>query len=108
MTFLVGIDSGGTHTNMRLVTPEGEKKSIPELDRSLSSNRPNSELREVLGEIFSAVSSFTLGNSTSAWINAGGYSAASKKRFEGLLQEVVNDVGNLRLGISNDAIGLML
>jgi N-acetylglucosamine kinase-like BadF-type ATPase len=108
MTFFVGIDSGGTHTNMRLITPEGEQKSIPELDRSLSSNRSNTDLREVLRDIFASILSFTRGEATCVWINAAGYSAATKKRFDDLLQEVVGDVGNLQIGISNDAIGLLL
>lgn len=41
------------------------------------------------------------------WINSAGYSAASKNRFESLIRDAV-DERNLRVGISNDAVGIML
>ena len=50
MTFVVGIDSGGTHSNIRILTPDGEQKTVPEFDKSLSSNRSDAELTDLLAE----------------------------------------------------------
>jgi N-acetylglucosamine kinase-like BadF-type ATPase len=107
MTYLVGIDSGGTHTNIRLLTPDGEQKTISEIDKSLSSTRSNSELRAVFNDIFSAIHGHTLGRPTCAWINSAGFSAASRRRFEDLLTEAIKDL-DICVGLSNDAIGIML
>jgi len=107
MTYLVGIDSGGTHTNVRIETPDGEQKTVSEIGKSLSSNRTNSELKVVLKEVLSAIHSYTLGEPVCAWINAAGYSAASRHRFEELIDFAVGNLA-FRVGMSNDAIGIML
>lgn len=41
--YLVGVDSGGTHTNVRIKTADGDERSISEVDKSLSSTRSNAE-----------------------------------------------------------------
>lgn len=107
MTYLVGIDSGGTHTNIQVLTPEGAKKTVAEIDRSLSSNRSNAELREISADIFSAIQGHAMGDPACVWINAAGYSAASRHRLEGLLTSTIAE-HNVRLGISNDGVGLLL
>jgi glucosamine kinase len=107
VAYLVGVDSGGTHTNIRVLTPDGTKKTVSEINRSLTSNRSNVELREVLGEILSAVHGQTLGDAACIWINAAGYSAASRQRLEQLIAPAIANL-NMRLGISNDAVGLLL
>lgn len=107
MAYLVGVDSGGTHTNIQVLTPDGKKKSVPEIDRSLSSNRSNAELREVSGEIFSLIQGYTMGDPACVWINAAGYSAASKLRLEHLLASAIVNL-NMRVGIANDGVSLLL
>jgi N-acetylglucosamine kinase-like BadF-type ATPase len=107
MRYLVGVDSGGTHTNIRVLAPDGTKKTVAEMDRSLTSNRSSAELREVCSEIFSAVQGQTLGGPACVWVNAAGYSAATKHRLEGLLSAAIAHL-NVRVGISNDGVGLLL
>jgi N-acetylglucosamine kinase-like BadF-type ATPase len=104
---LVGVDSGGTHTNIQVLGPDGTKKTVAEIDRSLTSNRSNAELREVCGEIFSAIQSHTLGDPACVWISAAGYSAASRHRLERLLATAITNL-NIRVGISNDGVGMLL
>lgn len=107
MVYLVGIDSGGTHTNIQVLTPEGVKKTVAEIDRSLSSNRSNAELREICADIFSTIEGHAMGDPACIWINAAGYSAASRYRLEGLLAAAIAHL-NVRVGISNDGVGLIL
>lgn len=106
ISHLVGVDSGGTHTNIRLRIDESER-TIGELDKSLTSNRSDSELKEVFGEILSLVHSHTLGAPTAVWINAAGFAAASSGRFQGLIQSST-DGADLTIGICNDGVGLLL
>lgn len=107
MAHLVGVDSGGTHTNIQILTPDGTKKTVPEIDRSLTSNRSNTELREVSGEILSVIQSYTMGDPACVWINAAGYSAASKLRLEQLLAAAIVNL-NVRVGMANDGVSLLL
>jgi N-acetylglucosamine kinase-like BadF-type ATPase len=107
MTYLVGIDSGGTHTNIRIVGPDDQQKTVPEISLSLSSNRSNPELRVVMQDIFAAISGITLGQPSCIWINAAGYSPSSKRRFERLLSEAIDGL-DIQVGMSNDAFGLVL
>lgn len=105
--YLVGVDSGGTHTNVQILTPDGNKRTIGEIEKSLTSNRSNHELEAVLTDIFSAIQGYTLGEPACVWINAAGYSAATTDRFEALLKPAIRDF-NLRVGIANDGVGLLL
>jgi glucosamine kinase len=107
MALLVGVDSGGTHTNIQVLTPDGTKKTLAEIDSSLSSNRSSDELRAVSAEIFSAIQGHTMGDPACIWINAAGYSAASKDRLEDLLAAAIED-RNMHMGISNDGVSLLL
>ncbi len=107
MTFVVGIDSGGTHSNIRILTPEGEQKTIPEFDKSLSSNRSDAELTDLLANVIAGIHSHTQGAPTAVWINSAGYSAASRDRFTRLLEKAVEDLP-IQAGICNDAVGLLL
>lgn len=107
MTYVVGIDSGGTHSNIRLLSPDGEQKTIPEFDKSLSSNRSDDELSELLNKIVAAINSHTQGAPTAIWINSAGYSAVSRQRLTGLIEEAIKGL-SIRVGICNDAVGLLL
>jgi N-acetylglucosamine kinase-like BadF-type ATPase len=107
MAYIVGVDSGGTHTNIQILMPDGTKKTVAETDRSLSSNRTNTELREVCSEIFSVIHAYTAGEPACVWINTAGYSAASRRRFEDLVAAAISHV-NVRVGMANDAVGLLL
>jgi len=89
------------------LTADGKKKAVAEVDRSLTSNRTNIELKEVFTEIFSAVEGHILGDPACVWINSAGYSAPSRSRMEGLLDEAIRQL-NVRVGISNDGVGLLL
>jgi N-acetylglucosamine kinase-like BadF-type ATPase len=107
MAYLVGVDSGGTHTNIQVVAPDGTKKTVAEIDKSLSSNRTNAELQIVCNEIFSVVQSRTLGEPVCAWINAAGYAAVSRHRLENLVAAAIPHL-NIRVGMSNDGVSLLL
>ena len=107
MTYLVGVDSGGTHTNIHILAPDGTKKTVAETDRSLSSNRTNTELQKICSEIFSAIHGHTMGDPACVWINAAGYSAASRHRFDRLVGAAIPHL-NVRVGMSNDGVGLLL
>lgn len=107
MVYLVGVDSGGTHTNIRIVAPDGTKKAVAEIDRSLTSNRSNAELREIARDIFSEIHGHTVGDPACIWIGAAGYAASSKHRLEDLIAASITDL-NVRVGISNDAVALLL
>ena len=107
MVYLIGVDSGGTHTHLRVLAPSGTPKAVAEIDRSLSSNRSNTELREISREIFSAIQSHTAGDPACVWISAAGYSAASRQRLDHLVASAIVDL-NMRVGISNDAVCLLL
>lgn len=107
MAYTVGVDSGGTHTNIRILAPDGTQKPVAEIDKSLTSNRSDAELREVSKEIFSAIFGITAGDPACVWIGAAGYSAASKHRLEPLVADAIVDL-NMRVGISNDGVGLLL
>jgi len=107
MTYIVGVDTGGTHTNIRVVSPDGIIQNVAEINKSLTSNRSDEELREVCAEIIRAIEVRTLGASACIWINAAGYSAASRRRLEEPLGAAIAEQ-DLRVGISNDAVGLLL
>ena len=94
-------------TNIQVLKPDGTKKTVAEIDMSLSSNRSNTELQGVCGEIFSAIQGHTLDDPACVWINAAGYSAASRNRLERLLSAAIAQL-NVRIGISNDGVGLLL
>jgi N-acetylglucosamine kinase-like BadF-type ATPase len=106
MAHLVGVDSGGTHTNMLMLRPDGTK--MPgEIDGSLSSNRTDAELSKVCRKIFSWIQVQTAGDSACVWINAAGYSAASGHRLERPISAAIPQL-KVRVGISNDGVGLLL
>jgi N-acetylglucosamine kinase-like BadF-type ATPase len=107
MTYLVGIDSGGSRTNIRVLGPEDKRWDLPEIPSSTSSARSDTEIRETFKQIFSAIEARTMGSEASAWLSAAGYSLPSQKRIEGLLQEFLGGF-NGTLGISNDAVTLLL
>lgn len=107
MTYLVGVDSGGTHTNMLILQPDGTKKTVTEIDGSLSSNRTDAELNKVCSEIFSSIRIHTAGESACVWINAAGYSAASRSRLERPISDAIPRL-KVRVGISNDGVALLL
>jgi N-acetylglucosamine kinase-like BadF-type ATPase len=107
MAYLVGVDSGGTRTNIRILAPDGTQKPVAEIGRSLSSNRSDAELRQITGEIFSVILGNTVGEPACVWICAAGYSAASKHRLEPLVADAIVDL-NMHAGISNDGVGLLL
>lgn len=107
MTYLVGVDSGGTHTNVRLVGPSGDLYVIPELDRSLTGNRSDEELRKVIDAVLGAVAGQVRGKSVCMWINAAGYADATRARFESLIKDAAPAIKG-RIGIANDAVSLLL
>jgi N-acetylglucosamine kinase-like BadF-type ATPase len=107
LVYLVGVDSGGTHTNIRIVAPDGTKRAVSEADRSLTSNRSNAELREISREILVEIHGHTAGDPTCIWISAAGYAASSKDRLEGLITAHIADF-NMRVGMSNDAVTMLL
>ena len=107
MTYLVGVDSGGTHTNINILAPDGTQRRVPEIDRALGGARYPDELREIGREIFSVVHSITRGEPACVWIGAAGYSAATRDRLEPVVAGAIADL-NMRVGLSNDAVSLLL
>jgi glucosamine kinase len=107
MTYLAAVDSGGTHTNIRVILPDGKTRHIPELDKSVTANRSDPELVSVLSSTFGAIRSVTRDADTALWINAAGYSHATRERLERLIRDAsAGFVG--KIGITNDAVGLLL
>lgn len=107
MTYLIGVDSGGTHTNIRIITPHGHEQTVPELDKSLAGNRSDDELRTVLAYVVTAVSGLVRSSDVSMWISAAGYAESTRSRFDALVRDAARDV-DWRVGIANDAVGLLL
>lgn len=106
MTFLVGVDSGGTHTNIRIADPDGLEHNV-ELDRALGGTRSERELREVFVEVLGVVNSRTRSGDLCMWINAAGYALSTRPHFETILRDVAGEITG-QVGISNDAVGLLL
>lgn len=107
MVYLVGVDSGGTHTNIKIKAPDGTEKPPVGAAKSLTSNRSDEELREISRDIFLAIHGHTGGDHACVWIAAAGYAASSKDRLEGLIAASITDL-NMRVGIANDAVTLLL
>ena len=105
MSVLVGVDSGGTHTNVRIVARN--KTSDVELHGSLSSNQSDAELAKTMKEIFSTILAKTLGRDVHVWIAAAGYSASTRSRIEQLLPRYAESVSG-KVGVSNDAVAILL
>jgi N-acetylglucosamine kinase-like BadF-type ATPase len=109
LTYLVGVDSGGTHTNIRIAErgeAAGDDQNV-ELDRALGGTRSERELREVFGEVLAVVNSRVRDAPVSMWINAAGYAPSTRAHFEMIAREAAGDVSG-PIGISNDAVGLLL
>src|SRR5260370_36449205 len=107
MFYLAGVDSGGTHTNIRILTSEGNQVAVREIDRSLTSNRLDEELVSVFREIFTEIRTNVLDQKTFVWISAAGYANSTRERFVGLLQSSVGRSGG-RIGMCNDGVTLLL
>lgn len=106
MTFIVGVDSGGTHTNIRIINPDGREENV-ELDRPLGGAQSEQELRDVFGEVLSTVTARTRSGDFCIWIGAAGYALSTRPHFEAIAKDFASDVPGL-IGISNDAISLLL
>ncbi len=107
MTHLIGVDSGGTHTNIRIIAPDGSEEAIPELDKALGGDRSEQQLRDVLAHVMTSVAGRVRDSEVSMWISAAGYAVSTRPRFEALVSEVAGNVHG-RIGISNDAVSLLL
>ncbi len=107
MFYLAGVDSGGTHTNIRILTSEGHQVAVHEIDRSLTSNRTDEELKSIFSEIFAEIRTNTLGQDEFVWISAAGYANSTRERFVNLLQSSVDRSGG-RIGMGNDGVTLLL
>ncbi len=107
MSYLVGVDSGGTHTNIRILTSEGNQIAVRETDRSLASNRADQELGDIFREIFAEIRTHTLGQQAFVWISAAGYANSTRERMVGLLKSSVDHSGG-RIGIGNDGVPRVL
>jgi N-acetylglucosamine kinase-like BadF-type ATPase len=106
MTFLVAVDSGGTHTNIRICGADGQDHNV-ELDRALGGTRSERELREVFAEVLATVSSRTRSGDLCMWINAAGYALSTRPHFETIVKDLAGEITG-PIGISNDAVGLLL
>jgi len=106
MNYVAGIDSGGTHTNIRILSPAGETDNR-ELDSSLSSSRTTEELEYTVDRIVTDLRSYAGDNALSVWISAAGYAPSSKQRFEDIVR-AKSQVLNGHVGICNDAVTLLL
>src|ERR1700684_3026118 len=86
MTYIVGVDSGGTHTNIRISAPDLADQNV-ELDRALGGNRSDRELREVFAELLAMVGSRVRGGDLYMWINAAGYAVSTRLQFEAIARD---------------------
>jgi len=78
-----------------------------ELDRSLTSNRTNAELSELLMRLMSAVTTNDLGQPSAMWVSAAGYAAPTRSRLEKLFRAAAGDFSG-PVGLANDAVSLLL
>jgi N-acetylglucosamine kinase-like BadF-type ATPase len=106
MTYVAGIDSGGTHTNIRIVTPSGEMDNV-ELDSALSSSRSVEELEDTADRILTELRSRVGDSDLSAWISSAGYASTTRQIFEDILGTKTH-VLNGHLAICNDAATLLM
>jgi N-acetylglucosamine kinase-like BadF-type ATPase len=109
MSFVVGVDSGGTHTNIRVasLSEDGSDDYNIELDRALGATRSERELREVFAEVLAAVKARVRDDAVSMWINAAGYAPSTRVHFEAIVRDAAAEVSGA-IGVSNDAVGLLL
>jgi N-acetylglucosamine kinase-like BadF-type ATPase len=107
LRYAVGVDSGVSHTNIKMVASDGTSKVIPELDVGLTSNQPDDVLASAVVKIFAAISSNVRTNPVFIWISATGFSASTRQRFVRILESSAGHLGG-RIGICNDAVGIML
>jgi N-acetylglucosamine kinase-like BadF-type ATPase len=110
MTYLVGVDSGGTHTNIRIVAPDGTKKLVPEMNGALTANRKRAELAQAFDDIFDRVLGAAVGAPVATWISAAGFAASTRQLFDDLLAESLERSGGVPgpVGLANDAVSLLL
>jgi N-acetylglucosamine kinase-like BadF-type ATPase len=107
VSYVVGVDSGVSHTNIRMILSDGKEKVIPEIDVGLTSNQPDDELAPAVVKIFAAIGSYVRTNPAFIWVSATGFSASTRQRFVRLLESNVSHLGG-RVGICNDAVSIML
>lgn len=107
MTCVAAIDSGGTHTNMRIVDSTSGAVVSMAFESSLASNRLDRELRELLAILFSAICTNDVGQPAAIWISTAGYAEPTRVRFERLLRESLGSYDG-QLGVCNDAATLLL
>lgn len=106
MTYLVGIDSGGTRTNIRIVPLGGDPIDLPELDTVIDPVRGEKTVEEAFREIHIAIEAQLFGAPRSTWISAAGYAAGTKDTIERYLNDYLSVPGYL--GIANDAVSLAM
>jgi N-acetylglucosamine kinase-like BadF-type ATPase len=86
---------------------DGSEKIIPEIDVGLTSNQPDDELASAVVKIFAVINSHARTNRAFVWINATGFSASTRQRFVDLVESGVGSFDG-RIGLCNDAVGIML
>lgn len=107
MTVVAAVDSGGTHTNVRVLDTTSQRAVHFELERSLTNNRSNLELHDVLANLLTTLRTNDLGEPDAIWISAAGYSTPTRGRFEKLLREAAVEFAG-PIGLCNDAATLLL
>ncbi|MGA5541348.1 BadF/BadG/BcrA/BcrD ATPase family protein [Mycobacterium sp. NPDC051198] len=113
----VGVDSGGTRTNVEIVfeTDDGQvRRATYESGDSLSGALEHSLIPKVLGRVLAPLSMHIdeLANEevpTYVWISAAGYTPWTRDEFNTAILEVGPAVqGVVAIGAANDAVSLLL
>ena len=110
MTTLVGVESGGTRTHLRIVRVADDKDREVmnvELNSILSSDLTDAEIKACFDEIFAAIMAKGSDHETHVWIGAAGYSGSSHARFERNLSPSAHALKG-KVGIANDAVSILL
>jgi len=116
---LVGVDSGGTRTNVEVVVEDerGDKRSVSyEVGESLSGALVTSLIPETLGRILAPLDPrleelAIEGLPVFIWISAAGYSPWTRDDFNIALQDLGPTIANgavHSIGVANDAVSLLL
>lgn len=107
MRYVVGVDSGVSHTNIRIAVSEDTQRVIPEIDVGLTSNQSDDQLASAVAKVLATIHAQVRTNPAFIWISATGYSASTRQRFVQALESNLSHLDG-RVGICNDAVSIML
>lgn len=104
--FLVGIDSGGTRTNVRIVQSEPQSETRFEIPGIVDSSRGWDHLSGTLHDLFARLTARTQGATVYCWISATGYAGSTCEWLDAQIEQHLDFDG--LVGVANDGVTLAL